>query len=43
MPGVFVNGKMEDIKFQKIELTNQAIIAFIKINGTINVSVDGLK
>ena len=43
LPGVFVNGKMEDIQFQKIELTNQAIIAFIKINGTINVSIDGLK
>ena len=43
MPGVFVNGKMEDIQFQKIQLTNQAIIAFIKINGTVNVSVDGLK
>jgi len=43
MPGVFVNGKMEDIQFQKIELTNQAIIAFIKINGVINVSIDGLK
>jgi hypothetical protein len=43
MPGVFVNGKMEDIQFQKVELTNQAIIAFIKVNGTINVSIDGLK
>lgn len=43
MPGVFINGKMEDIQFQKIQLTNQAIIAFIKINGTVNVSVDGLK
>ena len=43
MPGVFVNGKMEDIQFDKIQLTNQAIIAFIKINGTVNVSVDGLK
>lgn len=43
MPGVFVNGKMEDIVFDKIQLTNQAIIAFIKINGTVNVSVDGLK
>ncbi|CAN1573618.1 Protein of unknown function DUF4403 [Flavobacteriaceae bacterium] len=43
MPGVFVNGKMEDIQFQKIELTNQAIIAFIKVNGTVNVSIDGLK
>jgi hypothetical protein len=43
MPGVFINGKMEDIQFQKIQLTNQAMIAFIKINGTVNVSVDGLK
>jgi hypothetical protein len=43
MPGVFVNGKMEDIQFQKIQLTNQAIIAFIKVDGTINVSIDGLK
>lgn len=43
MPGVFVNGKMEDIRFQKIELTKNAIIAFIKVNGEINVSVDGLK
>jgi hypothetical protein len=43
MPGVFINGKMDDIKFQKIELTNQAIIAFIQVNGLINVSIDGLK
>ena len=43
MPGVFINGKMEDIQFQKIQLTNKAIIAFIKINGTVSVSVDGLK
>lgn len=43
MPGVFVNGKMEDIQFQKIELTNQAIIAFIKVKGVVNVSVNGLK
>ncbi|MBX9808701.1 MAG: DUF4403 family protein, partial [Flavobacteriaceae bacterium] len=43
MPGVFVNGKIDDIQFQKIQLTNKAIIAFIKVNGTVNVSVDGLK
>ena len=43
MPGVFVNGKMDDIQFQKIQLTNKAIIAFIKVSGTVNVSVDGLK
>ncbi|WP_395050855.1 DUF4403 family protein [Flavobacterium sp.] len=43
MPGVFVNGKMDDIQFQKIQLTNKAIIAFVKVNGTVNVAVDGLK
>jgi hypothetical protein len=43
MPGVFINGKMEDIQFQKIQLTKNAIIAFIKVNGEVNVTVDGLK
>jgi hypothetical protein len=43
MPGVFVNGKINDVSFQKIQLTNKAIIAFIKINGNVNVSIDGLK
>ncbi len=43
MTGVFVNGKMEDIQFQKIELSQNAIIAFVKINGEINISVDGLE
>lgn len=43
MPGVFVNGKMEDIQFQKIELSQNAIIAFVKVNGVINITVDGFK
>lgn len=43
MPGVYINGKMEDIQFQKIELTNQAIIAFITAKGVVNIAVDGLK
>jgi hypothetical protein len=43
MAGVFVNGKIENIEFQKVQLTNKAIIAFLKINGTVNVAVDGLK
>lgn len=42
-PGVFVNGKLENFEFQKVQLTNKAIIASVKINGTVNVSVDGLK
>lgn len=41
--GVFVNGKMEDVKFEKIQMTNKAIIAFINIKGEINVSVNGVK
>jgi hypothetical protein len=43
IPGVFINGKTEDIEFKKIQLTNQAIIALLKINGTINITIDGLK
>lgn len=43
MPGVFINGSINDISFQKIQLTNKAIVAFVKLNGDVNVSVDGLK
>jgi hypothetical protein len=43
MPGVFINGKIDDIQFKKIQLTNQAIIAFLTINGVINITIDGLK
>jgi hypothetical protein len=43
MQGVFINGKMEEIQFQKIQLTNQAIIAFIKINGSAKITINGLK
>ena len=43
MPGVFVNGVMNDISLGKIQLTNKAIIAFIKVDGEVNVNVDGLK
>ena len=43
MPGVFVNGKIDNVQFQKIQLTNKAIIAFIKVNGNVKVAVDGIK
>jgi hypothetical protein len=42
MQGVFINGSVQAIEFDKIQLTNQAIIAFIKVKGNVNVSVDGL-
>ena len=43
MPGVFVNGTIGDIDFKKIQLTNKAIIAFLTVEGKVNVLVDGLK
>ena len=43
MPGVYVNGSVGDINFGKIQLTNQAIIAFVTVNGKIDVKIDGLK
>ena len=43
MPGVFINGKVENINFNKIQLTNQAIIAYMSIDGKVNISIDGLK
>ncbi len=41
--GVFVNGEIGEISFKKIQLTNKAIIAFLNINGKVNVTIDGLK
>ena len=43
MPGVFVNGKMGNITFTDIQLTNKAILAFLNVNGTVSVKVDGLE
>ena len=43
MPGVFINGTVNDFEFEKVEITNNAIIAFIKGSGTMNLKVDGLK
>jgi hypothetical protein len=42
-PGVFINGKLEGIIIDTIQLTDQAIIATIKSTGKINVTIDGLK
>lgn len=43
MPGVFVNGSVDNIQFKKIQLTNKAIIAFISVDGKVDVSIDGMK
>ena len=43
LPGVYVNGTINTVQFQKMQLTNKAIIALIKVTGDVNVTVDGLK
>ncbi|OYQ38174.1 hypothetical protein CHU92_06280 [Flavobacterium cyanobacteriorum] len=41
--GIFINGKLNDFEFEKVEVTDKAIIAFIKTSGTMDIKVDGLK
>lgn len=40
--GVFVNGKMNDILFEKVLLTNTSIVAFLNITGKVKVSINGM-
>lgn len=40
--GVFINGKAQEIKFQKIQLTNQALVAELSVEGQIKVTIDGM-
>lgn len=43
MKGVFVNGTLNDFEFEKVELTDKAIIAFITTSGKIKIKVDGME
>ena len=43
MKGVFVNGTINDFEFEKVELTDKAIIAFITTSGKMDIKVDGLE
>lgn len=43
MKGVFVNGTLNDFEFEKVELTNEAIIAFITTTGKLNIKIDGME
>ena len=42
MKGVFINGTMNDFEFEKVEVTNKAIIAFITTTGKMSVKIDGM-
>lgn len=41
--GILVNGKVDDIVLDKIQLTNQAIVATLKTSGKVSLTIDGLK
>jgi hypothetical protein len=43
MKGVFVNGTMNDFEFEKVEVTDKAIIAFIATTGKMSVKIDGME
>src|SRR5690606_7306522 len=43
MPGIFVNGTLSDFEFEKLEVTNKAIIAFIESTGKTDIKIDGLQ
>jgi Domain of unknown function (DUF4403) len=42
MKGVFVNGTLNDFEFEKVEVTDKAMIAFITATGKMNVKIDGM-
>lgn len=42
MKGVFVNGTLNDFEFEKVEVTDKAMIAFITTTGKMNVKIDGM-
>ena len=42
MKGVFVNGNLNDFEFEKVEITDKAIIAFITTTGKMNITIEGL-
>ena len=41
--GIFVNGDLNDFEFEKVELTNNAIIAFISTSGKMKITIDGME
>lgn len=43
MPGVFVNGKLDKFDFDSVQITNNAIIAFIKGSGSVDLKINGMK
>lgn len=43
LKGVTINGSMNDFEFERIELTDKAIIAFISTSGKMKINIDGME
>jgi hypothetical protein len=43
MKGVFVNGTVNDFEIDKVEITDKAMICFIKTSGKMKISIDGME
>jgi hypothetical protein len=43
LKGVFVNGKLNDFVFEKVELTENGIVAFITSTGSMKITIDGME
>lgn len=43
MKGVFINGTTGEFEFEKIDISNKAIIAFITTTGKMSVKIDGME
>ncbi|MEB3801815.1 DUF4403 family protein [Flavobacterium columnare] len=41
--GVYINGKLTHIDFDKVQLTNESILGFLTITGNLKVEVNGLQ
>jgi hypothetical protein len=43
MKGVYIKGTLNDFEFEKVEITNKAMIAFITTTGKMSVKIDGME
>ncbi len=43
MQGVYINGKLTHIDFDRVELTNESILGFLTITGNLKIEVNGLQ
>jgi hypothetical protein len=43
MKGVYISGSLDDFNFEKVEITDKAIIAFITTSGKMSIRIDGME